>query len=103
MGILILILCIGCFTPLMVGMARHILHFPERISTPTWLLVTNALFILGGPVVYWTLYGEDLTNSVRGAATIAGVIVACTLAWTLVEVWVFSRTKVLYVDPGSGT
>jgi hypothetical protein len=60
----------------MVGMARHILHFPERISTPTWLLVTNALFILGGPVVYWTLYGEDLTNSVRGAATIAGVIVA---------------------------
>ena len=32
----------------------------------------------------------------------AGVIVACTLAWTFVEVWVFSRTKVLYVEPGSG-
>ena len=30
----------------------------------------------------------------------AAVIVACTLAWTFVEVWVFSRTKVLYVEPG---
>ena len=29
----------------------------------------------------------------------AAVIVACTLAWTFVEVWVFSRTKVLYVEP----
>lgn len=26
-------------------------------------------------------------------------IVACTLAWTAAEVWVFSRTKVLYVEP----
>jgi ATP synthase protein I len=29
----------------------------------------------------------------------AATIVACTLAWTFVEVWVFSRTKVLYVEP----
>jgi ATP synthase protein I len=29
----------------------------------------------------------------------AAVIVACTLAWTGAEVWVFARTKVLYVDP----
>lgn len=27
-------------------------------------------------------------------------VVACTLAWTIAEVWVFARTKVLYVDPG---
>jgi ATP synthase protein I len=26
-------------------------------------------------------------------------IVACTLAWTVAEVWIFARTKVLYVDP----
>ena len=26
-------------------------------------------------------------------------IVACTLAWTVAEVWIFSRAKVLYVDP----
>ena len=29
----------------------------------------------------------------------AAVIVCCTLAWTFMEVWVFSRTKVLYVEP----
>ncbi len=26
-------------------------------------------------------------------------VLACTLTWTAAEVWVFSRTKVLYVDP----
>jgi ATP synthase protein I len=31
----------------------------------------------------------------------AAVIVACTLAWTFMEVLVFSRTKVLYVEPTS--
>lgn len=29
----------------------------------------------------------------------AAVIVVCTLAWTFTEVAIFSRTKVLYVDP----
>jgi ATP synthase protein I len=29
----------------------------------------------------------------------AATIVACTIAWTASEVWVFARTKVLYVDP----
>ena len=33
----------------------------------------------------------------------AGTIVACTLAWTVAEVWVFARTKVLYVDPEAGS
>ena len=32
----------------------------------------------------------------------AAVIVCCTLAWTFAEVWVFARTKVLYVEPGAG-
>jgi ATP synthase protein I len=31
----------------------------------------------------------------------AATVVACTIAWTTAEVWVFSRTKVLYVDPGA--
>jgi ATP synthase protein I len=33
----------------------------------------------------------------------AAVIVACTLAWTFMEVWIFSRTQVLYVDPAGST
>jgi ATP synthase protein I len=33
----------------------------------------------------------------------AAVIVSCTLAWTFMEVWIFSRTQVLYVDPVGST
>lgn len=29
----------------------------------------------------------------------AVTIVACTIAWTVAEVWVYSGTKVLYVEP----
>lgn len=29
----------------------------------------------------------------------AMTILACTLAWTITEVWIFATTKVLYVDP----
>lgn len=29
-------------------------------------------------------------------------IVLCTLSWTGAEVWIFARTKVLIVEPGSG-
>jgi len=29
----------------------------------------------------------------------AATIVACTITWTFVEVWYYSRTKVLYVEP----
>lgn len=32
----------------------------------------------------------------------AGVILACTLTWTIAEVWIFGTTKVLYVDPEAG-
>ena len=29
-------------------------------------------------------------------------VVLCTLVWTAAEVWIFARTKVLYVDPEAG-
>jgi ATP synthase protein I len=29
----------------------------------------------------------------------ASAILACTLTWTITEVWIFGTTKVLYVDP----
>jgi ATP synthase protein I len=29
----------------------------------------------------------------------ASAILACTLTWTIAEVWIFGTTKVLYVDP----
>lgn len=30
-------------------------------------------------------------------------IVACTLTWTVAEVWLFARTKVLYVEPDTSS
>jgi ATP synthase protein I len=33
----------------------------------------------------------------------AATIIACTLAWTAAEMWVFTTTKVLYVDPEAGS
>lgn len=32
----------------------------------------------------------------------AMTVVICTLVWTAAEVWIFARTKVLYVDPEAG-
>ena len=29
-------------------------------------------------------------------------VLACTLTWTIAEVWAFGTSKVLYVEPGSG-
>ena len=29
-------------------------------------------------------------------------IVACTIAWTCMELWVYSSSKILYVQPGAG-
>ncbi len=29
----------------------------------------------------------------------AATVLACTLTWTIAEVWIFGTTKVLYVDP----
>ena len=29
-------------------------------------------------------------------------VLACTLTWTIAEVWAFGTAKVLYVEPGSG-
>jgi ATP synthase protein I len=31
----------------------------------------------------------------------ASTVLACTLTWTIAEVWIFGTTKVLYVDPGA--
>ncbi len=66
------------------------------------MMVAMALYLVKiGVLLILLLVLQDATFF--APKVFAGVIVACTLAWTLVEVWVFSRTKVLYVDPGSGT
>lgn len=66
------------------------------------LMVAMALYLVKiGVLLILLLVLQDATFF--APKVFAGVIVACTLAWTFVEVWVFSRTKVLYVEPGSGS
>ena len=70
------------------------------------LMVAMALYLVKiGALLVLLLVLQDATFF--APKVFAGVIVACPLAWTFVEVWVFSRTKVLYVDPagapGRGT
>lgn len=66
------------------------------------MMVAMALYLVKiGALLVLLLVLQDATFF--APKVFAAVIVTCTLAWTFVEVWVFSRTKVLYVDPGSGT
>lgn len=60
------------------------------VAMTTYLVKIGVLF---GLVI--VLQGTTAFNTKVFAAT----IVACTLAWTIAEVWVFSKTKVLYVEP----
>lgn len=63
------------------------------------MLVAMTLYVVKiGVLLVLLLVLQDATFF--APKVFAAVIVACTLAWTFVEVWVFSRTKVLYVEPG---
>lgn len=62
------------------------------VALMTYLIKIGVLFVL-----IILLAGTTAFNTKAFAA----VIVACTITWTVAEVWVFARTKVLYVDPGS--
>lgn len=63
------------------------------VALVTYLVKVGILFIL--IIVFADTTAFD--RRVFGAT-----IVACTLAWTAAEMWVFATTKVLYVEPGSG-
>jgi ATP synthase protein I len=64
------------------------------------MMVAMALYLVKiGVLLVLLLVLQDATFF--APKVFACVILACTLAWTFVEVWVFSRTKVLYVEPGA--
>lgn len=60
------------------------------VALMTYLVKIGVLFVLIIAFANTTLFNTQV---------FAATIVACTLAWTVSEVWVFARTKVLYVDP----
>jgi ATP synthase protein I len=63
------------------------------VALTIYLAKIGVLFILIIAFAQTTLFNTQV---------FAATIVACTLAWTMAEVWIFSRTKVLYVDPEAG-
>ncbi|MBU6245310.1 MAG: hypothetical protein KGP12_08860 [Actinomycetales bacterium] len=64
------------------------------------MAMTVALMIylvkIGVLFVFIILFAETTLFDTK---VFAATVVACTIAWTVAEVWVFARTKVLYVDP----
>lgn len=73
------------------------------LRTNPQMAMTVALMVyllkIGVLLVFIVLFqGTTLFDTKVFALT----VLACTLAWTVAEVWVFSRTKVLYVDPQGG-
>ena len=62
------------------------------VALMTYLIKIGVLFVL-----ILLFAGTTAFNTKAFAAT----IVACTIAWTVAEVWVFARTKVFYVEPTS--
>lgn len=60
------------------------------VALTTYLVKIGVLLVL-----LLALQGTTAFNTKVFAMT----IVACTIAWTVAEVWVFSSTKVLYVEP----
>lgn len=64
------------------------------VALMTYLIKIGVLFVLIIVFANTTLFNTQV---------FAATVVACTLAWTVAEVWVFARTKVLYVDPEAGS
>ena len=60
------------------------------VALTVYLVKIGVLFVLIIAFANTTLFNTRI---------FAATIVACTIAWTVSEVWVFARTKVLYVDP----
>ena len=64
-----------------------------NVALLTYLVKVGVLFLL-------IIVFQDTTLFDR--RVFGATIVACTIAWTAAEMWVFATTKVLYVEPGSG-
>ncbi len=66
------------------------------------MALTVALMVyllkIGALLIFIVLFQDTTLFDTK---VFALTVLACTLTWTAAEVWVFSRTKVLYVDPNA--
>jgi ATP synthase protein I len=92
-GVLGMVLVIVFFSAGQAVVGRTIKNNPQMaltVALTVYLVKIGILFVL-------LILLQDATwfNTKVFAIT----IVACTIAWTVAEVWVYSGTKVLYVEP----
>lgn len=77
-------------------LGRVIASNPQMALTAALMIYLVKIGVLLGLLI--VLSGATFFNPKAFGLT----IVACTIAWTCMELWVYSSTKVLYVQPGTG-
>lgn len=71
-------------------------------SNPTMAMtVAMTMYLVKIAVLFGLLLAFKNTTAFD-TKVFALTVLACTLTWTIAEVWAFGSEKVLYVEPGSG-
>lgn len=95
-AILATVIVLAFFSVGQVALGRVLKNNPQMAMTFALTLYIAKI----GVLFLFILLFQDTT--VFDTKVFALTIVACTIVWTMAEVWIFSKTKVLYVEPGSG-
>lgn len=92
-GILATLIVVAFFTVGQLALGSVLRTNPDMALT-----VALGIYLLkiGALLVFIVLFQG---TTVFDTKVFALTILLCTLTWTVTEVWVFSRTKILYVDP----
>lgn len=93
-AVLATVLVLGFFSVGQVVLGSVLRTNPQMAMT---VALTTYLVKIGVLFVFIILFADTTMFDTK---VFAATVVACTVAWTVAEVWVFARTKVLYVDAG---
>lgn len=72
------------------GVLRRAPEMAMTVALMTYLIKIGVLFVIIILFAHTTLFNTKV---------FAITVVSCTIAWVVAEVWVYSRSKVLYVEP----
>ncbi len=72
------------------GVLKNAPEMAMTVALLTYLLKIGVLFVI------IILFADTTAFNTK---VFALTVVGCTIAWTVGEVWVYGKTKVLYVDP----
>lgn len=95
-AIIATVIVLAFFTVGQVALGRVLKNNPQMAMTFALTLYIAKI----GVLFLFIILFQDTT--LFDTKVFALTIVACTIVWTIAEVWIFSKTKVLYVEPGSG-